>query len=126
MRRVTAAGRMARAKVVPISSPGQGSRRLSHDPSNDDDLARRIAKAQSDASPRVSKREESSGYAIGMEFIGAVLAGGLIGWFLDRWLGSAPWAMIVLLGLGFAAGTRNVIKRSGQFDGSPHDKDGSR
>jgi ATP synthase protein I len=97
---------------------------LSH--KHDDDLAQRIAKAQAEANPREIKREESRGYAIGMEFIGAVLAGGLIGWFLDRWLGTAPWLMIVMLGLGFAAGTRNVIKRTSQFDGSPDDKDGIR
>lgn len=99
---------------------------MTQDPPNDDDLARRIAKAQAEAAPRERQaREESRGYAIGIEFIGAVLAGGLFGWFLDRWLGTAPWLMIVLLGLGFAAGTRNVIKRTSQFDGSPGSKDGT-
>ena len=44
------------------------------------------------------------------EFVGAVLVGGLIGWQADKWLGTAPWLMIVLLGLGIAAGFWNIYR----------------
>jgi ATP synthase protein I len=44
------------------------------------------------------------------EFVGAVLVGGLVGWKADEWLGTKPWLMIVLLGLGIAAGFWNIYR----------------
>lgn len=44
------------------------------------------------------------------EFIGAVLLGGVLGWQADKWLGTEPWLLIVLLGLGVAAGFYNVYR----------------
>jgi ATP synthase protein I len=65
---------------------------------------------------------ESRGWAIGIEFVGAVLVSALIGWLIDRYagLGTAPWAMIVMLLLGFAAGTRRAMQTSKQFDADPN------
>ncbi len=40
----------------------------------------------------------------------AVVGGALIGWFLDRSLGTAPWLFLLFLGLGIVAGLRNVIR----------------
>lgn len=61
---------------------------------------------------------ESRGWAVGIEFVGAVLVSGFIGWLIDNYagLGTSPWAMIVLLLLGFAAGTRRAMTTSRQFD----------
>ena len=96
---------------------------MSDDHRKTDDLSRRIADAKDKAGlePKKAPSAESRGYAIGVEFVGAVLVGGLLGWFLDRQFGTAPWLMIVLLGLGFAAGVRSALKRSKQFDGTPGD-----
>lgn len=44
------------------------------------------------------------------EFVGAVLFGGVVGWKADEWLGTTPWLMIVLLGLGIAAGFWNIYR----------------
>ena len=44
------------------------------------------------------------------EFVGAVLVGGLLGWKADEWLGTTPWLMIALLGLGIAAGFWNIYR----------------
>lgn len=68
---------------------------------------------------------ESRGWAIGIEFVGTVLVSTFLGWLIDRYAGTAPWAMIVLLLLGFAAGTRRAMKTSKQFDASP-DHNGAR
>ena len=44
------------------------------------------------------------------ELVVGVGVGGFIGWQLDRMLGSAPWLMVLLVVLGFAAGILNVIR----------------
>ena len=86
---------------------------------NDDALARRIAAARAaEASKRdASKREESQGWSIAVEFVGAMLVGGLLGWFIDRQAGTGPWGLIVLLLLGFVTGLRSVLRQQKKFDG---------
>jgi ATP synthase protein I len=88
-----------------------------------DELDRRIADAKAAQVRGVSAsqaRAEGRGWAVGIEFVGTVLVCGLIGWLLDKYVfNSAPWAMIVLLLLGFAAGTRRAMTTSKQFDAAP-------
>jgi ATP synthase protein I len=43
--------------------------------------------------------------------VGAVVFGGLLGYFLDKWLHTAPWLLVIFGGLGFVAGVREVIRR---------------
>ncbi|MBC7987381.1 MAG: AtpZ/AtpI family protein [Sphingomonadaceae bacterium] len=50
------------------------------------------------------------GFRIGIELVVGVAIGTGGGWALDRWLGTAPWLMIVGLIVGFAAGLRNVFR----------------
>ena len=50
----------------------------------------------------------SAGLRIGLELVVAVFFGGGLGWLIDQGLGSRPWAMLVGLLLGFAAGLVNV------------------
>lgn len=47
------------------------------------------------------------------DFIAGVLVGGGLGWAFDKWLGTSPWGMIVLLLLGFGAGVLNVMRTAG-------------
>jgi ATP synthase protein I len=92
------------------------------DESRNDELDQRIAKAKAAQKRGIAASEgasESRGWAIGIEFVGAVLVSGFIGWLIDRFAGTAPWAMIVLLILGFAAGTRRAMKTSAEFDADP-------
>lgn len=87
----------------------------------DDALDARIAAAKA-ASARPSAADaqaEGRGWAVGVEFVGAVLVSAFIGWLIDRFAGTAPWAMIILLLLGFAAGTRRALVTSKQFDADP-------
>lgn len=55
-------------------------------------------------------------FAIAMELpfilVSAIVFGGLIGFFLDRWLHSAPYLMLVLGFLGFFGGLRDVLRRT--------------
>ena len=87
-----------------------------------DDLDSRIARAKAEHNKGTTTAEaasENRGWAIGIEFVGTVLVSGFIGWGIDHWagLGTAPWAMIVMLVLGFIAGVRRAAQTSAQFDG---------
>jgi ATP synthase protein I len=62
-------------------------------------------------------RELGKYSALGLEMALSVLIGVAIGYYLDRWLGTAPWLMIVWIALGFAAGVRSLYRaavRSGK------------
>ena len=53
---------------------------------------------------------------LGLELVVAVAVGAVLGYGLDRWLGSEPWAMIVGVFLGGVAGILTVyrtVMRSG-------------
>lgn len=68
------------------------------------------------ASPILEKTKQvTNDSAIAMELpftlVGAVVFGGLLGYFLDKWLHTAPWLLVVFGGLGFVAGVREVIRR---------------
>jgi ATP synthase protein I len=68
---------------------------------------------------------DMSGFARGMrlsaELVGGVVVGFLLGWLIDRWLGTSPWGLIVFLLLGFAAGVINVMRSAGVVKPGPLD-----
>ena len=49
---------------------------------------------------------------MGTEFLSAILAGGLIGWLLDRWQGWAPTGLIVGLIAGIVVGGVSFVRRA--------------
>lgn len=50
----------------------------------------------------------SLAFRVGTELIVATLLGALMGYALDKWLGSRPWFMLVGVLLGGAAGCLNA------------------
>jgi ATP synthase protein I len=69
---------------------------------------------------KLTPREEQAAgfsrqFAMAMELpfviVSAILVGGLIGFFLDRWLHTKPFLMLVLGFLGFFGGLRDVLRR---------------
>ncbi len=67
-------------------------------------------------------KDVSNQAAIAMELpfvlVAAVVVGGLFGYFLDHWLHTKPVFLLVLGGLGFYAGVRDVLRRlAGSGDG---------
>lgn len=62
--------------------------------------------------PQDGNRSQAMGDAmkIGLELVVGVAVGGFIGWQLDRWLGTAPWLLLIFFLLGFAGGLMNVIR----------------
>ncbi|PYU63886.1 MAG: hypothetical protein DMG49_27615 [Acidobacteria bacterium] len=73
--------------------------------------------------PMVEKAKHVSNQAaIAMELpfvlVAAVVAGGLLGYFLDHWLHTKPVFLLLLGGIGFYAGVRDVLRRlAGSGDG---------
>lgn len=55
---------------------------------------------------------------IGAELVSALIVGTGIGWFLDQWLDTQPFLMIVFFFLGSAAGILNVYRSTGLLDES--------
>lgn len=50
----------------------------------------------------------STAGTIGLQLVCATFIGLAMGYFLDKWLGTSPWLLIVFLLLGIAAGFRDV------------------
>jgi ATP synthase protein I len=71
---------------------------------------------ESDLTPA---EREAGGYsrqfAVAMELpfilVGAVGVGGLAGYFLDRWLHTKPFLILILGTLGFIGGLRDMLRR---------------
>jgi ATP synthase protein I len=56
------------------------------------------------------RTQEGKAWSIGAEFVGGVLVGAGMGWWLDKWLGTKPWLFIVLMIMGFIVGTVNAMR----------------
>lgn len=54
--------------------------------------------------------------AVGIAFVLAVGIGFLVGYWLDRWLGTSPLFMLVFFFLGVAAGIVNVVRTANAVD----------
>jgi len=81
-----------------------------------DELGRRLDEARSLHSPKPTVDSRQRGRAMGqglriaVDLVVGVAFGGFVGWWLDRYFGTAPWLMVLLLILGFTAGMMNVIR----------------
>jgi len=56
----------------------------------------------------LSHRQTGVAYRVLVDMIAGLLVGGFLGYWLDRWLGWAPWSLAVGLVVGFAAGVNNA------------------
>ena len=54
----------------------------------------------------------SHGMHILAEFVACIAVGSFLGFWFDRWLGSAPWGLIGFFVLGVAAGFWTLVKAS--------------
>lgn len=92
---------------------------------DEDSLSRRIAAARDAEAGRKdgAKQGENAGWQAASEFIGAMLAGGFIGWFIDRQLDTGPWGLILMLLLGFATGLYQSLRRQKKLDAETTDGD---
>ncbi len=62
--------------------------------------------------PRAGAASELYRYSgLGLTFAGTIGAFALAGYWLDRWLGSGPWILIVGVFLGFALGLYSMTQK---------------
>jgi ATP synthase protein I len=85
-----------------------------HQPPSLDEFSKRLDAARGDRAPEPAGA--GTGVALGRalrvasELLAALLVGTALGWGLDRLLGSEPWFLLAGIGLGFAAGVRNLYR----------------
>lgn len=58
---------------------------------------------------------------LSVELVAGLVVGGVIGWGLDRWLGTNPLMLIVFFLLGAVAGIYNVIRTAMEMNRPPGD-----
>ncbi|MGE0230318.1 MAG: AtpZ/AtpI family protein [Flavobacteriaceae bacterium] len=82
--------------------------------------ARAETTSEKEARPRDGRANSGIGQAVKLssEFIAGVVVGGVLGYTLDYFAGTAPFGLIVLVLLGFAAGVRNLVRASQRMGGS--------
>ncbi len=56
----------------------------------------------------MSQRQTGVAYRVLVDMIAGLLVGGFLGYWLDRWLGWAPYSLVTGLVLGFVAGVNNA------------------
>ncbi|VAW07462.1 hypothetical protein MNBD_ALPHA01-1016 [hydrothermal vent metagenome] len=84
-------------------------------------LGDRVKKAQKAIEPRnESGLNEHHAYGMAMrlvvEMVSGLIVGLLIGYFLDKALGTKPWLLIIFVFLGLGAGIFNVMRTAKQIE----------
>jgi ATP synthase protein I len=88
-------------------------------------LDKRLDRLQQEEAKRTAKPKPDPSYQAGQlvlsNLIGAPAGGFVIGFVLDKWLGTQPWLLLIMLFLGFAGGFMNVIRISRSSTGDRPD-----
>jgi ATP synthase protein I len=59
-------------------------------------------------SNQVSQRQTNVAYRVLVDIIAGLLVGGFLGYWLDRWWGTAPYLLVTMIFLGFVGGANNA------------------
>jgi len=59
---------------------------------------------------KIDNKEASLAFKVAIELVSAVVVGGFLGYWIDQWLDSTPWGMIIMFILGFIAGFLNIYR----------------
>lgn len=86
-----------------------------------DDLSARVKKAILASAPRKERGlNEAGAYGMAMRLVAELVSGPvvglLIGWGLDKALGTKPWMVIGFVFLGLGAGIFNVMRAARQIE----------
>jgi ATP synthase protein I len=87
-----------------------------------DERLDRLRRAEAEKANRAQgETGNRAGGLVVNQLIGGPIGGAVVGWLLDRWFGTAPWLMLVLMFVGFAGGFINVIRISNKPRGNAPD-----
>ncbi len=77
-----------------------------------DEKLRAAQAKRRNAKPEPGERGKGLAFAmrIGVELVAALIVGVGIGYFLDQWLGTKPWFLLLFFVLGSVAGFMNVFR----------------
>jgi ATP synthase protein I len=119
---------------MPMNDP-DGAGRRPDSPATDDEatlgarldaLGEKLAARRdesSDEGGRGVSNADRQAYGLGLrlttDLIAGTLVGGAIGWFIDGWLGTSPWGLLVMLMFGVAAGILLALRSAGLVSESP-------
>lgn len=75
----------------------------------------RLAEAKRRANPepdpmQVAGSAFGQGTRLALEIVAGTLVGGFLGYWVDRWLGTSPWGLLLLFTFGLAAGFYNLMR----------------
>jgi len=59
--------------------------------------------------------------ALGINFSGTIAGGTFVGWVIDRWLGSEPWALLSCTVLGLVGGLVLLIQALRRLERGEHE-----
>jgi len=62
-----------------------------------------------------TNRKSGLAYAAAFSLFAAVVSGLIIGWLLDRWLGTGPWLLVTGIVLGSAAGFYEFVRSTSKL-----------
>ena len=88
-----------------------------------DSLEDRLAAAREREEQRTTSKQQGldasyrAGNRVLAELLGGIVGGLLIGWVIDRFAGTSPWGLLVMLFLGIIVAFRNIFRiSSGRSD----------
>lgn len=64
----------------------------------------------------MNKRAILGEWSSGADFVSSIVAGLLLGLFLDWWLGTAPWMVVTGILLGVYSGWRKMQQQAAKLD----------
>lgn len=79
------------------------------------DLQRKIDEAEAESEGHKAPAESAkigASMNLGMELLAGVGVGGILGYFIDKAAGTLPVFFIIFFFIGFAAGLRNIMRKS--------------
>ena len=90
-----------------------------------EELSQKIKEAQSKHKPEIvarkpESRKNNAALKAATDFFAALVVGVVLGYWIDRWLHTKPFGIIIFLFLGFGAGFLNLYRS--QTGGNDKDK----
>jgi ATP synthase protein I len=74
----------------------------------------------------MSQRQTGVAYRVLVDMIAGLLLGGFLGYWLDRWLGWTPYALVIGLILGFIGGVNNAWRAIREYSAAANKGEGDR